>query len=144
MLGNHIMPTVFVVDSESMGGAGLLERVQDAGFHTLPMSNADMALAVLKAIRADLLLVDVSHAETGGPRLIDEVRRNRLLRETPILAVGAQPDGEDFRRLERTLGIGHVLVGDEYSRAELLREIRKYLAAPVDTYFDNAIFHYNN
>src|SRR5215213_2551031 len=90
----HLMPTVFVVDSGIMRGNSLLHTVREAGFHTLPMSNADMALAVLNAIRADLLLIDLSNTETGGMRLIEEVRRNEHLRRMPILAIGAQAEGE--------------------------------------------------
>jgi DNA-binding response OmpR family regulator len=128
------MPTVFVVDSGAMRGNELLQTVREAGFHTLPMSNADMALAVLNAIRADLLLVDLSSAETGGARLIEEVRRNELLKGMPILAVGARPDAEDFRRLKRRVGVGAVIAEGEYSHDDLVNEIRKYLARPDESF----------
>ena len=134
------MPTVFVVDSGAMrGGTELLQTVRDAGYHTLPMSNAEMALAVLNAIRADLLLIDLSSPETGGSRLIDEVRRNDQLKQMPILAVGARADGDDFRRLKRRVGIGEVIAEGEYSHDGLLEEIRKYLARPLDAYRDQPL-----
>jgi DNA-binding response OmpR family regulator len=130
------MPTIFVVDSGAMRGNPLLQTVREAGYHTLPMSNADMGLAVLKAIRADLLLVDLSHAETGGARLIEEVRRNDCLKQMPIMAVGARASGEEFRRLQRRVGIGEVLAEGEYSNEGLIEEIRKYLARPGNAYRD--------
>ena len=128
------MPTVFVVDSGAMRGTELLQTVRDAGYHTLPMSSADMALAVLNAIRADLLLIDLSNAAAGGSRLIEEVRRNELLKGMPILAVGARPDGEDFRRLKRRVGVGAVIAEGEYSHDDLVNEIRKYLAKPDESF----------
>ena len=124
------MPTVFVVDSGAMRGTKLLQTARDAGYHTLPMSDADMALGVLNAIRADLLLIDLSSPETGGPRLIEEVRRNDQLKGMPILAVGARADGDDFRRLKRRVGIGAVIAEGEYSHDELVTEIRRYLVRP--------------
>ena len=133
------MPTVFVVDSSAMRGNELLQTVRDAGYHTLPMSNADMALAVLNAIRADLLLIDLSSAETGGSRLIEEVRRNDQLKGMPILAVGARADGDDFRRLKRRVGIGAVIAEGEYSHDELVTEIRKYLVRPDAAFVDQPL-----
>lgn len=133
------MPTVFIVDSGAMRGTELLQTVRDAGYHTLPMSNAEMALAVLNAIRADLLLIDLSSPETGGPRLIDEVRRNDRLKGMPILAVGARADGADFRRLKRRVGIGAVIAEGDLSHDELVMEIQKYLARPDSGYVDRPL-----
>lgn len=93
------MPTVFVVDGGAARGVSLLQAVRDAGIHMLPMADAEMALAVLNAIRADLLLIDLSSADTGGMRLIDAVRRNDQLRRMPILAVGARLSGDELRRI---------------------------------------------
>ena len=138
------MPTVFVVDSGAMRGSSLLQTVREAGYHTLPMANADMALAVLNAIRADLLLVDLSQAETGGSRLIEEVRRNDQLRRMPILAIGGDATAADFRRLKHRVGIGEVLADGEYTRAELVQEIQKYLAKPGDTYGDQTALEWTN
>ena len=130
------MPTVFVVDGGAMRGTELLRTVREAGYHTLPMSNADMALAVLNAIRADLLLIDLSRAETGGTRLIEEVRRDERLKQMPILAVGARADGDEFRRLKRRVGVGQVIAAGDYSQDELVHEIRKYLTKPGDPFLD--------
>ena len=137
------MPTIFVVNSGAMRGTPLLQTVRDAGFHTLPMANADVALAVLNAIRADLLLVDLSDAQAGGARLIEEVRRKEDLRRMPILAVGARVQGDEYRRLERRVGIGHVLPEGEYSPDELVNEIRKYIARPLDARSE-ATFQFTN
>jgi CheY-like chemotaxis protein len=133
------MPTVFVVDSGAMRGTELLQTVRDAGYHTLPMNNAEMALAVLNAIRADLLLIDLSSPETGGSRLIDEVRRNDQLKGMPILAVGARADGDDFRRLKRRVGIGAVIAEGDLSHDELVTEIRKYLVRPDSAFVDQPL-----
>ena len=133
------MPTVFVVDSGAVRGNELLRTVRDAGYHTLPMSNAEMALAVLNAIRADLLLIDLSSPDTGGSRLIEEVRRNDQLKGMPILAVGARADGDDFRRLKRRVGIGAVIAEGEYSHDELVTEIRKYLVRPDSAFMDQPL-----
>lgn len=138
------MPTIFVVDSGVMRGTALLRTARHAGYHTLPMADADMALAGLHAIRADLLLVNLSDAKTGGSRLIEEVRRNADLQRMPILAVGAQPASEEFRRLERRVGIGHVLAEGEYSPDELVDEIHKFLAKPPDRSADDAALEWTN
>lgn len=131
------MPTVFVVDRGAMrGSSSLLEVAREAGFHTLPMADADMALAVLNAIRADLLLVDLRNAEADGSRLIDEVRRKDDLRRMPILAVGARAGRDDVPRLARRVGNGHVLVEGEYSHEELVHEIRKHLMKPAEPFAD--------
>jgi CheY-like chemotaxis protein len=138
------MPTVFVVDSGAMRGTPLIQSVREVGYHTLPMANADMALAVLNAIRADLLLVDLRDAQTGGPRLIEEIRRNERLRRMPILAVGGRADGEEIRRLRRRVGIGDVLTEGEFTHEELVREIRKYVACPATPLIDAPALEWTN
>jgi CheY-like chemotaxis protein len=139
------MPTIFVVGSDNAQGVPLLQTVRDAGYHTLPMSDADMALAVLHAIRADLLLVDLTRLEAGGRRLIDEVRRNEQLRFMPILAVGAQQgDAEEFRALKRRVGIGDVIAAGAYTHDGLVNEIRKYIAKPAAEYYDEHAVEWTN
>ncbi|HEV2294918.1 MAG TPA: hypothetical protein VGR35_13780 [Tepidisphaeraceae bacterium] len=108
------------------------------------MSDADMALAVLNAIRADLLLIDLSSAETGGSRLIEAVRRNDQLRGMPILAVGARPDAEEFRRLKRRVGIGNVIAEGAISHDDLVNEIRKYLTKTLDTPLNSQPLEWTN
>lgn len=132
------MPAIFVMDNRAMRGKPLLQTACEAGFHALSMTDADMALAVLKAIRADLLLIDLSDPQTGGSRLIAEVRRKDDLRLMPILAVGARADGEEFCRLKRHVGIGHVLADGAYSQDDLVNEIRKYIATPLHARSDAA------
>ena len=138
------MPTVFVVDGGAMRGTPLLRAVREAGYHTLPMADADMALGVLHAIRADLLMIDLGDPRVGGPRLIEEVRRIENLRRMPILAVGAQPDSDDFRRLKRRVGIGQVLAEGEYTHDELVDEIHKFLARPTDPLAGSASLEWTN
>lgn len=138
------MPTVFVVDGGAVRGVSLLQAVRDAGIHMLPMADAEMALAVLNAIRADLLLIDLSSADTGGIRLIDAVRRNDQLRRMPILAVGARLSGDELRRIQRCIGLGDVIAEGAFSRDELVNQIRRYLARPFDAAMDSRAVQLTN
>ena len=139
------MPTVFVVENHAGSRRrSLLQSVQEAGFHTLPMSDGEMALAVLLAIRADLLVVDVGDDRAGGSRLIEEVRRNAMLQKMPILAVGARASDDAFRRLSGSVGVGGVLAEGEYSEQELIHEVRKYLAKSASALPSDTSYQWTN
>jgi CheY-like chemotaxis protein len=139
------MPTVFVVESNAgPRRRSLLQSVQEAGFHTLPMTDCEMALAVLHAIRADLLVVDVTDESAGGSRLIAQIRQNEMLRQMPILAVGACGTDDTFRQLSRSVGVGGVLADGAYSEQELIHEVRKYLAKAVSPLPSGTSYQWTN
>ena len=119
------MPTVFVVNSNAKTTNALTQMLRQAGFHTLSMTDAEMTMAVLRAIRADLIMVDLSRPQTHGAELIDKLRRDRMWTSLPIVAIGARVEA-DCRLLRRRVGVGEVLTEDDSSPNVLLTQVRKY------------------
>jgi DNA-binding response OmpR family regulator len=106
--------------------------LRDAGFHTLSMTDAEMTLAVLRAIRADLFMVDLSRPQTQGQDLIEKLRLDPLWAHVPIIATGARAE-VDWRSLRRRIGIGEVLTDRDAAATNLIGEVRRFTASAVES-----------
>jgi DNA-binding response OmpR family regulator len=68
---------------------GVLDKdLQEAGFIVLPAQNADGAVGMLSAVRADAFVIDVGDSVIGGERLIDWLRSSSMWRHVPMIVTG--------------------------------------------------------
>jgi CheY-like chemotaxis protein len=67
--------------------------LESNGHRVEPLSASKRALAVLRRVRPDLLLLDLVMPEVDGGEVVAALRRDDELRGTPILIMSALIDG---------------------------------------------------
>ncbi len=69
-----------------------------AGFQTTGVKNGADALDILKSIQPEIIVLDLHLPGLTGDRLLDEIRRHELLKNTQIILATADPAMADMLR----------------------------------------------
>ncbi|HMI98496.1 MAG TPA: response regulator [Gaiellaceae bacterium] len=100
--------SVLIVDDESSIRLICRLNLRSAGFDTLEASDGASAIALARAERPDLILLDVMLPDLDGWRVADELAENDETREIPILFLSARSESGDQRRGHATGGVGYI------------------------------------
>ena len=99
---------VLIVDDEASIRLICRLNLRSAGFDTLEASDGASAIALARAERPDLILLDVMLPDLDGWRVADELAENDETREIPILFLSARSESGDQRRGHATGGVGYI------------------------------------
>lgn len=125
---------IYLVDDHAIVRDGLRAMLEAAGYAVIGESaDPTVALAELRTLQPDLLLLDLSLGERSGFELLAELGRRKVVCRCIVLSMSAQP--RHVAEAMRMGAWGYVLKGA--ARAELLAAIanvmagRKHLGAEV-------------
>jgi len=116
------MPTILLVDDQSMFRENLAEALEDHGFEVVQAQDATQALDHCRSITPDLLLLDIALPEMTGLDLLKGIHARPGLRRVPALFLTAYPR-EEYLEESHKLGVNDFLVKSDISLQELLRKI---------------------
>ena len=83
------MPKLLVVDDEQDNIDLLRRRLVRRGFSVLSATSALEAIALARADRPDLILMDINMPNLDGLKATSYIRQNDLLRHVPVVALTA-------------------------------------------------------
>jgi DNA-binding response OmpR family regulator len=97
-------------------------NLQTAGFDTLEAEDGAAALALARAERPDLILLDIMLPEVDGWRVAEELAAKPETQEIPILFLSARSDRADESRGHALGGVGYIMKPfDPLALAETVR-----------------------
>lgn len=99
----HRSVAVLVVDDEATSRLVLARQLTMLGYRVLTASDGAEALATLKTLTVDLVLLDVHMPRLNGVDVLSAMQRDLLLRWVPVIMVSA--DGETAE-ITRCLALG--------------------------------------
>ncbi|MEP6910053.1 MAG: response regulator [Actinomycetota bacterium] len=99
---------VLIVDDETAIRLICRLNLRSAGFDTLEASDGASALALARAERPDLILLDIMLPEVDGWRVAEELAAKDESREIPIVFLSARSDDADQVRGHETGGVGYI------------------------------------
>lgn len=83
-------------------------NLQSAGFDTLEAADGAAALALARAERPDLILLDIMLPEVDGWRVAEELAQKPETQDIPILFLSARSDRADESRGHALGGVGYI------------------------------------
>jgi two-component system cell cycle response regulator len=95
---------VLVVDDEPANVEILRLLLEHWGYDVLAAESGNVALDVARRAKPDVIISDVHMADGDGFELIESVRRDPSLRETPIIIVSAT--GPRSQSMEKSMALG--------------------------------------
>jgi hypothetical protein len=125
------MAAVFVLDSSSEEPSPLVQRLCRAGFHTLHLADCDAALATLRCVRPDVVVVDAAALPLAVTDTLLRPFRRVAERTTttttrvPVLVVGAAMS--EYHLLASELARGEILPAPYASPDDVLERVRHYV-----------------
>ena len=127
------MQTVCMVGYERDETAARLLR--DAGYFVLTAATADVALAMLSAVRSDAFIINVGEPSVGGEDLIEQLARSAPWRQSPIVVTGADP-AQQAQWAQRAT-VGEVVPAIERRADAVLLAVRQLLHRGGTAAFDD-------
>ncbi|WP_457253205.1 hybrid sensor histidine kinase/response regulator [Pedococcus sp. P5_B7] len=99
-LGKGSTTSVVVVEDDEALGEVLLAFFSEQGVHARVAHTGAQALAMIRAVPPDLLVLDLGLPDIDGYQVVEELRRDERLRSLPLLVyTGSQLDAADRSRL---------------------------------------------
>jgi CheY-like chemotaxis protein len=99
---------VLIVDDETAIRLICRLNLSSAGFDTLEASDGVSAIALARAERPDLILLDIMLPELDGWSVAEELAANDDTREIPILFLSARSESGEQRRGHATGAVGYI------------------------------------
>jgi CheY-like chemotaxis protein len=99
---------VLIVDDESAIRLVCRLNLHSAGFDTLEASDGASALALARAERPDLILLDIMLPEVDGWSVAEELAQADDTREIPVIFLSARSEDSDQARAHETGGVGYI------------------------------------
>jgi CheY-like chemotaxis protein len=99
---------VLIVDDETAIRLICRLNLRSAGFDTLEASDGVSAIALARAERPDLILLDIMLPELDGWSVAEELAANGETREIPILFLSARSESGEQRRGHATGAVGYI------------------------------------
>jgi CheY-like chemotaxis protein len=118
-------PVVLVVDDEEDLRALFKRYLLRQGCDVVEAGNGEEALALLKTIDANLIVTDVQMPRLDGFGLLDAIRRNPEIGDTPVIVVTV---GTDVETRDRAFALGaNDFVTKPIAPHDFLPRVRRFL-----------------
>lgn len=121
------MPKILIADDHAVTREPLARLLQYEGFDTATAANGLEALAALDSGSVDLLLMDMMMPKMDGLKLLEAVRADGRLRDTPVLVLTAQVEGSCLARA-RELNVCGIMTKAGFNLADLFDRVRQCLS----------------
>lgn len=118
--------TVLVVDDDDDIRDTLREVLERRRHHVLLAHDGAYALACLRCVQVDAIVLDLAMPTMDGWRFLDQRERDPRLASIPVIVVTAHRDGKP----ERDARIAEV-VWKPFAASDFLAAIRRRLPAPA-------------
>ncbi len=90
--------TILVVDDDATNRDLLVRRLEKDGHAVAQAENGREALALLRTLRVNLVLLDVRMPELDGYQVLQEIKADATLRDIPVLMISAVDEIESVVR----------------------------------------------
>ena len=121
-------PTVLVVDDDAAARARARAAIEREGYRVVEAEHGGVALAALRSLTPDLILLDLMMPEVDGFAFLDQLRARPEWRSIPVVVLTAKDlSAGDRRRLASASQ--EVLSKSSTRQGELLDELRRVLQA---------------
>jgi CheY-like chemotaxis protein len=124
------MPTVMIVDDESISRETLARLLRRAGYGTVTATNGSEALVKIAQEPPDMILLDVNMPGMDGLELLEMLHRHPQWKALPVVMLTAMSDTHTVHRAEQ-LGAKQYLVKAAFSIQEMMGHVKHYTSHPM-------------
>ncbi|EKD33463.1 MAG: putative response regulator [uncultured bacterium] len=118
--------TVLLVEDDAFLSKVLAQRLEKEGIKVEKAVDGVEAVEKAKAIKPDLILLDLILPKKSGSEALEEIRAIAGLKSLPVVVLSNLGQQEDVERLKK-LGVKDYLVKADYSLTKIVENIIKHL-----------------
>ncbi len=117
---------ILVVDDESTIRELAEELLTNAGYNVLIAKDGKQALALARKEQPVLIVLDLVMPGMSGIGVVQEIRNDLRLKETPVLIMSAIDPEEEVISVLREYGVAEILSKTEFVKS-LVSRVQEYL-----------------
>ncbi len=119
---------ILLVDDMAIFREPIAATLRLEGYEVLCAGNGMEALDLARAQPPDLMLLDIAMPDLNGLQLLDILRKDTRLWETPVIMLTAMSERDMVQKAAKA-GIQGYLLKSQFSLDEMLAQVRKHLGA---------------
>lgn len=120
------MKKILIVEDERILAEMYQKKLEMEGFEVFLAENAKEGLEIAKEKKPDLVLLDILLPGESGLFFLKELKKDAKLSKIPVFAFSNYED-QKTREKSRSLGAEEYLIKTNYTPAEVIEKIKKYL-----------------
>lgn len=124
--------TILIIEDEQILGELLAQKFKEEGYDVFWELDGEAGLRKMREITPDMVLLDIVMPKMDGYGVIEAMQRDGVLKRVPIVVISNSGQPVEIKRILE-LGVKDYVVKAQFSPAEVLAKVRKYLdiAAPA-------------
>jgi CheY-like chemotaxis protein len=92
------MFTILIIEDDTAIIENLVELLQEEGYKPIAATSGKDGLVLARSFMPDLILCDISMPEMDGYQVLEEIREDAQMVDTPFIFLSAKSDKIDIRR----------------------------------------------
>ncbi|RJP78657.1 MAG: response regulator [Desulfobacteraceae bacterium] len=117
---------ILSIDDDPIVVRYLTNIFQNSGYETASASGGVEGIGVVKKEKPDLITLDLQMPEQWGPRFYQQLRKDKTLREIPIIVITGLSGGQ--HSIPKAAGY----LSKPFNPDELMKMVRKVIGEPGD------------
>ena len=116
--------TILVAEDDTVLRNILLDGLSAQGYRAIGAENGKIALELLKRERPDLLLLDILMPEKYGMEVLEELRADETIKNTPVIIISNSGQPVEIERAKE-LGVLDFLVKTTFDSNDVLEKVKQ-------------------
>jgi len=96
------------------------------GYEVAVAQDGEEGLRKMKEVKPDLVLLDIVMPKKGGFEVMEEMKKDRELKEIPVIVISNSGQPVELDRAQR-LGAKDWLIKTEFDPNEVIEKVKKYI-----------------
>ncbi len=122
---SHKKGTIVIIDDTPDNLRLLTQLLNDQGYKTRPIPNGERALAAIRKVPPDLILLDIMMPEMNGYEVCQKLKADELTRDIPIIFLSALNEANDKVKAFSMGGVDYVT--KPFQAGEVLARVKTHL-----------------
>lgn len=117
---------ILIIEDDHTLGEILLNKLSSEGYTAYWEQNGNTGLKKMREAMPDLVLLDIVMPEKDGYEVLEEVGKDKALKNIPIIIISNSGEPLELKRILE-LGAKDYIVKADFSPNEVLDKVRKYI-----------------
>ncbi len=117
---------ILLVEDEKIIVDVLEKKLVKEGYEVVVAQDGEEGLRKMKEVKPDLVLLDIVMPKKGGFEVMEEMKKDKELKETPVIVISNSGQPVELDRAQR-LGAKDWLIKTEFDPNEVIEKVKKYI-----------------
>lgn len=117
---------ILLVEDEKIIVDVLEKKLVKEGYEVMVAQDGEEGLRKMKEVKPDLILLDIVMPKKGGFEVMEEMKKDRELKDIPVIVISNSGQPVELDRAQR-LGAKDWLIKTEFDPNEVIEKVKKYI-----------------